>query len=184
MLHQNDPALQELCDYLIKWHQVCDRIERTMRKQSDSPLVQVVQRHLLKFVAEVRSVADCVGGAASSTPDSMAENPESYSYSSRIESLTPALLVALDILEFCRVQERNGHDGELNALFARLNYEEATGPDGVRESASWQDMARAARTEHVALYFRRFEDELDASLACKSPWVGEMPPPPKILSSW
>ena len=178
MRHQDDPDFQGMYDYLIKWHQVCDNIERMMRKQTESPLVQVLQRLVLKFVAEVRSVADCVGDADLSTPESRTDNYW------RIVSLKPGILTTLDILAFCGSQEQNGHDGELNALFVRLNFEEATGPDAVGGSASWQYKARAARTGRVALDFRRLIDELDPSLACKSPWVGEWPPPLKIQSSW
>ena len=168
MRPQGDPAPQELYDYLIKWHQVCDRIERHMRRQTDSSLVQVVQEQVLKCVAKVRSVADSIIEADLSTPSIMEENLRDCYW--RVVSLNPFIPAMLDVLEFCRTQERNGHDGELNALFARLNFEDPTGPGAAERPASWADKARTTRIEHGFHDFARRLDEIGTALH-KCRWV-------------
>lgn len=157
-----DLALQELDDYLIKWRQVCDSIERTMSEPTNSPLVRMAQSHLLKFVAKVRSVANCITDADFCTPGSEAESLQRCYYA--VVSLEPALLAALEALDFCRTQERHGHDGELNALYARLNFEGTTGPDAARKPATWKDKARAARIEQRLGDLTRLPDDSGMAL--------------------
>ena len=148
---------------------------------ADSSLAQVAQQQVLKFVAEVRSVADCLSEADLSTPSGIEENLKSCYLS--VVALKPRMLAMLDILEFCRTQEHAGHDGELNALFACLNFEYAADLTADGGSASWEDKARDARIGHGSHVSSLLLDEF-AKVLDKPLWDEGSPPPPEIQSFW
>ena len=154
----SDPTLQELCDYLIKLDNVCDSIEQRAQRLKDSPLVRVARMRLSKLVAEVHSVTDSIVEAAF-TDESGDEGLE-YCIN-RARSLNPGILAALDVLEFCRTHDQVGHDGELNALYARLNLgldDGGSGGDG--RLATWKERARLARLEDKSKGLVRLVDSL------------------------
>lgn len=119
----------------MNWLHVCNNVERMMARATDSPLLRETQRHVLKFLVEVRSLVDFI-----ITAEALESNLEECIY--RVVSLKPRLLAVFDVLTFCSTHEQSGHDGELNVLFLRLHYNDTGWAD---LSATWKEKARNLR---------------------------------------
>ena len=156
MRSHTDDTLREMHNGLFEWLRVCDRIERRAARPADSPLARVAQTHLLRLIADIRSLANSFIDAG--LDEVLGENgglPNSFC---QIVSLKPKLMAVLGMIDFCRTQEREGHEGELNALYAQTILDRAMSTRGSRDDDIWQDRARVVRLRAVCDKFNKLQD--------------------------
>lgn len=106
----------ELTAFISKSFEVCDRLREWVSKPTTSPLLSLAQSHIGKLIVEMRSLGQEIlrlSRQASTTCE------ESQPYPSLVD-LKVLLFEALDLLNVCLRNDRDGDDGAINSKFASL----------------------------------------------------------------
>lgn len=113
----------ELTAFIGKSFEVCDRLREWVSKPTTSPLLSLAQSHIGKLIVEMRSLGQEIlhsSRQASTTCEESQPHPSLIDWRGKTLDLKVLLMEALDLLDFCLRNDREGDDGAINSKFASL----------------------------------------------------------------